>query len=173
MPTKVRQDSSTNLSARVATYAASSSVSPWSVILTAKTAGTSTGPLLLVPTETRTVAAWPSFEIDGGLDAHGGVAPVINRHAASLFAAVIHFPLDRAFTFVLQEKLQRRLRQAAIQRRNQEGFYALDGAPFRLVGRLILCARAEGKEPGRDDENGLPHASIRHYLYLVSGSGGK
>ena len=111
------------------------------------------------------------LEIDGGLDAHGGVAPVINRHAASLFAAVIHFPLDRAFTFVLQEKLQRRLRQAAIQRRNQECFYALDGAPFRLVGRLILCARAEGKEQGNDDENGLPHASIRHYP--VSGSGGK
>jgi hypothetical protein len=58
-----------------------------------------------------------------------------------LFAAVIHFPLDRAFAFVLQEKHQRRLRQAAIQRRNQECFYALDGAPFRLVGRLILCAR--------------------------------
>jgi hypothetical protein len=111
------------------------------------------------------------LEIDGGLYAHGGVAPVINRHAASLFAAVIHFPLDRAFAFVLQEKHQRRLRQDAIQRRNQECFYALDGAPFRLVGRLILCARAEGKEQGNDDENGLPHASIRHYP--VSGSGGK
>jgi hypothetical protein len=34
-----------------------------------------------------------------------------------------------------------------------------------------LCARAEGKEQGNDDENGLPHASIRHYP--VSGSGGK
>ena len=111
------------------------------------------------------------LEIDGGLDAHGGVAPVINRHAASLFAAVIHFPLDRAFTFVLREKLHRCLRQAAIQRRKQEGFYALDGTPFRLVGRLILCPREEGKEQGRDDENGLPHASIRHYL--VSGSGRK
>ena len=111
------------------------------------------------------------LEIDGGLDAHGGVAPVINRYAASLFAAVIHFPLDRAFTFVLQEKLQRRLRQAAIERRNHEGFYTLDGAPFQLVGSLILCARAEGKEQGGDDENGLPHASIRPYL--VSGSGGK
>ena len=103
------------------------------------------------------------LEIDVGLDAHGGVMPVIDRHAARLFAAVSHFPFDRAFTFVLQEKLQRHLRQAAVQRRSQEGFYALDGPSFRLVGRLILCPRADGKEQGRDDENGLPHASIRHY----------
>jgi hypothetical protein len=45
-----------------------------------------------------------------------------------LFAAVIHFPLDRAF--VLQEEHQRRLRQAAVQRRKPRGFLRAEWRPF-------------------------------------------